>query len=155
MPTHVAPVEDGGLDELTERSRGRFSAERRRVRRGPYDQERDDRSAARVGPGATVAEFDHEAQAFGLTTRWATTRRRASPGSRWAASAGSRVSMDDRRELRSVDVITAGGQLHHAADGVHVNFVPEEVDEERAAYRENYSVPCSTRITPVSRFPSG
>lgn len=133
-----------------------------------------------------------------------------------------------------MDVITVGGQLHHAseskneepfwavygggsnfgldtsfefdlheamaphaADGVHVNFVSEEVDEERATYRENYdrlatlkgryapenlfrmnqngvggltarserpdrfvarrsrSVPCSTRITPVSRFPSG
>jgi FAD/FMN-containing dehydrogenase len=49
---------------------------------------------ARVEPGATLADFDKESQAFGLATPWESIRRPASRASRWvAASAGPRASL--------------------------------------------------------------
>ena len=48
---------------------------------------------ARVEPGATLADFDKEAQATGLLRRSASIQRPGSPGSRWAAdSAGPTAS---------------------------------------------------------------
>ena len=50
---------------------------------------------------------------------------------RWIDTAQDDESIAWTRELHEA-------MTPHAASGVYVNFVPEEVGEERAAYRENY-----------------
>ncbi|MFB6130978.1 MAG: FAD-binding oxidoreductase, partial [Salinigranum sp.] len=73
---------------------------------------------ARVGPGATLAEFDHEAQAFGLATPVGYNSTTGIAGLTLGGGFGwlSRrygLTIDN---LRSVDVVTADGRFLHAND---------------------------------------
>lgn len=71
---------------------------------------------ARVGPGATWADFDHEAQAFGLATTGATVSTVGVAGYTLGGGTGHLartygLAVDN---LRSVDLVTAAGEVVHA-----------------------------------------
>ena len=73
---------------------------------------------ARVEPGATLADFDHEAQAFGLATPLGINSTTGVAG----LTLGGGFGWLTRRygmtvdNLRSVDIVTADGELRHASD---------------------------------------
>lgn len=73
---------------------------------------------ARVGPGATLADVDHETQAFGLVVPTGINSTTGIAG----LTLGGGFGWISRRwgltidNLRSVDVVTADGQLHHASE---------------------------------------
>lgn len=76
---------------------------------------------ARVQGGATWADFDHEAQAFGL----ATTGGLVSSTGVGGLTLGGGIGYLSRRfglaidNLRGVDIVTAGGELVHASADEH------------------------------------
>ena len=73
---------------------------------------------ARVEPGATLAEFDREAQAFGLATPLginSTTGRRRAHARRRVRLAEPQVRADRSTTCISADVVTADGELVHAS----------------------------------------
>ncbi|MDF9747131.1 FAD-binding oxidoreductase [Natrinema salsiterrestre] len=73
---------------------------------------------ARVEAGATLADFDHEAQAFGLATPLGINSTTGVAG----LTLGGGFGWLTRRygmtvdNLRSVDIVTANGELRHASD---------------------------------------
>src|SRR6056297_973057 len=77
-----------------------------------------DARTARVEPGATLADFDHEAQAFGLATPLGINSTTGVAG----LTLGGGFGWLTRRygmtvdNLRSVDIVTADGELRHASD---------------------------------------
>lgn len=86
----------------------------------PMDDVRVDPDArtARVGPGATWSDFDHEAQAFGLATTGGVDSRTGVAGLSLGGGIGHLarsygLSIDN---LLSVDLITAEGDLVHASE---------------------------------------
>ena len=77
-----------------------------------------DTKTARVQPGATWGDFDHEAQAFGLATTGATVSTVGVAGCTLGGGTGHLarkfgLSLDT---LRSADVVTADGTLVRASD---------------------------------------
>ncbi|WP_222918958.1 FAD-binding oxidoreductase [Natrinema sp. SYSU A 869] len=73
---------------------------------------------ARVESGATLADFDHEAQAFGLATPLGINSTTGVAGLTLGGGFGwltrkFGMSVDN---LRSVDVVTADGELRHASE---------------------------------------
>jgi len=73
---------------------------------------------ARVEPGATLADFDHEAQAFGLATPLGINSTTGVAGLTLGGGFGwlTRKYGMTVDNLRSVDIVTADGQLRHASD---------------------------------------
>ncbi|WP_126662367.1 FAD-binding oxidoreductase [Haloterrigena salifodinae] len=84
----------------------------RAVRVNPADQ------TARVEPGATLADFDHEAQAFGLATPLGINSTTGVAGLTLGGGFGwlTRKYGMTVDNLRSVDVVTADGELRHASE---------------------------------------
>lgn len=86
----------------------------------PMDGVRVDPEAqiARVGGGATWGDFDHEAQAFGLATTGGIVSTTGVAG----LTLGGGLGHLDRKfglahdNLRSVDLVTAAGELVHASE---------------------------------------
>ncbi|MFB6172871.1 MAG: FAD-binding oxidoreductase [Haloarculaceae archaeon] len=79
---------------------------------------------ARVEPGATLAAFDHEAQAFGLATPVGYNSTTGISGLTLGGGFGwlSRrygLTIDN---LRGADVVTAGGELVHANEDEHADL---------------------------------
>ncbi|WP_254530389.1 FAD-binding oxidoreductase [Natrinema gelatinilyticum] len=73
---------------------------------------------ARVEPGATLADFDHEAQAFGLATPLGINSTTGVAGLTLGGGFGwitrkYGLTVDN---LRSVDIVTANGELRHASE---------------------------------------
>ncbi|WP_254523687.1 FAD-binding oxidoreductase [Natrinema caseinilyticum] len=73
---------------------------------------------ARVEPGATLADFDHEAQAFGLATPLGINSTTGVAGLTLGGGFGwitrkYGLTVDN---LRSVDIVTADGELRHASE---------------------------------------
>jgi FAD/FMN-containing dehydrogenase len=104
------PVRDGGL--LIDLS--------------PMDAVRVDPDAetARVEPGATWADFDHEAQAFGLATTGATVSTVGVPGYTLGGGTGhlARTHGLAVDNLLAVDVVTADGELVHASENENTDL---------------------------------
>ena len=77
-----------------------------------------DTKTARVEPGATLAELDHEAQAFGLATPVGFNSTTGIAGLTLGGGFGwlSRKYGMTCDNLRSVDIVTADGQLRHASE---------------------------------------
>lgn len=79
---------------------------------------------ARVGPGATWGDFDHEAQAFGLATTGGVDSRTGVAG----LTLGGGIGYLARRfglaidNLVSADVVTAEGQLVRASEGENADL---------------------------------
>ncbi|PGF17640.1 FAD-linked oxidase [Natrinema sp. CBA1119] len=73
---------------------------------------------ARVEPGATLADFDHEAQAFGLATPLGINSTTGVAGLTLGGGFGwlTRKFGMTVDNLRSVDIVTADGELRHASD---------------------------------------
>ncbi len=73
---------------------------------------------ARVEPGATLAEFDHEAQAFGLATPVGYNSTTGISGLTLGGGFGwlSRKHGLTIDNLRGADVVTAAGELLHASE---------------------------------------
>ncbi|RBI63046.1 FAD-linked oxidase [halophilic archaeon] len=73
---------------------------------------------ARVEPGATLADFDHEAQAFGLATPLGINSTTGVAGLTLGGGFGwlTRKFGMTVDNLRSVDVVTADGKLRHASE---------------------------------------
>lgn len=76
---------------------------------------------ARVEAGATLADFDHEAQAFGLATPLGINSTTGVAGLTLGGGFGwltrkYGMSIDN---LRSVDIVTADGELQHASEEKH------------------------------------
>ncbi|WP_433628682.1 FAD-binding oxidoreductase [Halomicrococcus sp. NG-SE-24] len=73
---------------------------------------------ARVEPGATLADFDHEAQAFGLATPLGINSTTGVAGLTLGGGFGwlTRKFGMTVDNLRSVDVVTADGELRHASE---------------------------------------
>lgn len=77
-----------------------------------------DAKTARVEPGVTLNEFDHEAQAFGLATPVGYNSTTGIAGLTLGGGFGwlSRKYGLTCDNLRSVDIVTADGELHHASE---------------------------------------
>jgi FAD/FMN-containing dehydrogenase len=76
---------------------------------------------AQVGPGATMADLDHETQAFGLVTTGGMVSTTGVAGLTLGGGFGKLcrkygLAIDN---LRSVDIVTADGQLRHASETTH------------------------------------
>jgi FAD/FMN-containing dehydrogenase len=79
---------------------------------------------ARVGPGATWADFDHEAGAFGLGTTGGLVSTTGVAGLTLGGGQGylarkHGLTVDN---LRSVDLVTAAGELVHASEDEHADL---------------------------------
>lgn len=77
-----------------------------------------DSKTARVRPGATLSDFDHEAQAFGLATPLGINSTTGIAGLTLGGGFGwlSRKYGLTVDNLRSVDLVTANGELIHASE---------------------------------------
>ena len=80
-----------------------------------------DAKTARVQPGATWGDFDHEAQAFGLAATGATVSTVGVAGCTLGGGTGHLarkcgLSLDN---LLSADIVTADGSLVHASEDEH------------------------------------
>jgi FAD/FMN-containing dehydrogenase len=77
-----------------------------------------DEKIARVEPGATLADFDHESQAFGLATPVGINSTTGVAGLTLGGGFGwlTRKYGMTVDNLRSVDVVTADGELRHASE---------------------------------------
>ncbi len=73
---------------------------------------------ARVEPGATLADFDHETQAFGLATPLGINSTTGIAGLTLGGGFGwlTRTYGMTVDNLRSVDIVTADGELRHASE---------------------------------------
>jgi FAD/FMN-containing dehydrogenase len=80
-----------------------------------------DSQTARVGPGTTWGDFDHEAQAFGLATTGGVDSRTGVAGLTLGGGIGylARSYGLATDNLLSVDLVTAEGELVHASEDVH------------------------------------
>jgi FAD/FMN-containing dehydrogenase len=80
-----------------------------------------DERTARVQGGATWGDFDHEAQAFGLATTGGIMHETGVAGVTLGGGLGwlSRTYGLAHDNLRSVDVVTADGELVHASEERH------------------------------------
>jgi FAD/FMN-containing dehydrogenase len=76
------------------------------------------RKTAQVEPGATLADFDHEAQTFGLATPVGINSTTGVAGLTLGGGFGwlTRKYGMTVDNLRSVDVVTADGELRHASE---------------------------------------
>jgi FAD/FMN-containing dehydrogenase len=83
-----------------------------------------DRQIVRVGGGATWGELDHETQAFGLATTGGIVSTTGVAG----LTLGGGLGYLDRKyglahdNLRSIDVVTADGELIHASEEEHADL---------------------------------
>lgn len=77
-----------------------------------------DAKTARVGPGVTLGELDHETQAFGLATPTGQVSKTGIAGLALGGGWGwlSRKYGMTIDNLRSVDIVTADGELLHASE---------------------------------------
>ncbi|MBZ6496526.1 FAD-binding oxidoreductase [Natrinema longum] len=73
---------------------------------------------ARVEPGATLGDFDHEAQTFGLATPTGINSTTGVAGLTLGGGFGWLARRDGMTvdNLRSVDIVTADGELRHASE---------------------------------------
>lgn len=77
-----------------------------------------DAKTASVGPGATLADFDHETQQFGLATPLGINSTTGIAGLTLGGGFGwlTRKYGMTIDNLRSVDIVTADGKLRHASE---------------------------------------
>lgn len=83
-----------------------------------------DERTARVGPGVTMGELDHETQAFGLATPGGVISTTGVAGLTLGGGWGwlSRTHGLAIDNLRSVDMVTADGELVQASEDTHADL---------------------------------
>lgn len=106
-----------------------------------------DNQTARVGPGATMADLDHETQAFDLATPSGFNSTTGIAGLTLGGGFGwlSRKYGLTLDNLLSVDMVTADGQLHRASEQENPDIF---WGSEEAGEISGWSPPSSSSFIP-------